>query len=309
MFDGRRFLSLIIIALLGYSLRYIFADTDIDQFRRTVNKLVLYIILPALIFNVVVNSDLGEEFYKVPISALGGILSSLLLAMTIFSLFKISGPARGALVMASAFSNVTYLGLPVLQGVYNTIPEKISIVAILYEVSTSPALLSIGAMVAIYYGNRAQSGPGRMALRIFKLPPIWALVLAVSFKLLHVPVPAFILGCTKILGQMAAGLMILSLGMALRWRRVHYARCVGLAVLIQLIAIPIIVYFISRALNMRQPYWEATVIEAAMPTQLLTLVVADEFNLDTGLLASVIMASTVMSVFTIPAIRFMLFPT
>jgi predicted permease len=60
---------------------------------------------------------------------------------------------------------------------------------------------------------------------------------------------------------------------------------------------------------MRQPYWEATVIEAAMPTQLLTLVVADEFNLDTELLASVIMASTIISVFTIPTIRFLLFRT
>jgi predicted permease len=303
------FLSLVIIAALGYSLRYIFPDIDIDQFRRSINRLVLYIILPALIFNVVMNADIGEEFYKIPLAALAGIFLSLLLAAAVYRFFNISNAAKGALIIASAFSNVTYLGLPVLQGIYPGAADKISIVAVLYEVTTSPALLSIGTIVALYYGNKKRLSLKDTILRVFKLPAIWALALAVILKISHIPVPAFILSPAKILGQMAAGLMILSLGMALKLRIIRHGWCVAVAVFIQLIFIPIIVHGMCRMLGMRQPYWEATVIEAAMPTQLLTLVVADEFNLDTELLASVIMASTIISAFTIPAIRFLLFQT
>jgi predicted permease len=303
------FLSLVIIAALGYSLRYVFPDIDIDQFRRSINRLVLYIILPALIFNVVMNADIGEEFYKIPLAALAGIILSLLLAAAVYRFFNISNAAKGALIIASAFSNVTYLGLPVLQGIYSGAADKISIVAILYEVTTSPTLLSIGAIVALYYGNKKRLSLKETILRIFKLPAIWAVVLAVILKISHIPIPEFILSPTKILGQMAAGLMILSLGMVLKLRIIRHGWCVAVAVFIQLILIPIIVHSMCRILSMRQPYWEATVIEAAMPTQLLTLVVADEFNLDTELLASVIMASTIISVFTIPTIRFLLFRT
>lgn len=89
------FLSLIIIASIGYFLKYLFSDLNIDQFRRTINRLVLYVILPALIFNVVINSDIGEEFFKIPISALGGIILSLLAAMAVFNFFKIPRPAKG----------------------------------------------------------------------------------------------------------------------------------------------------------------------------------------------------------------------
>ena len=58
---------------------------------------------------------------------------------------------------------------------------------------------------------------------------------------------------------------------------------------------------------MQQPFFEASVIEAAMPTQLLTLIIADEFDLDTESLAMTIFVLTVSSVLTIPLIRYLLF--
>jgi predicted permease len=126
-------------------------------------------------------------------------------------------------------------------------------------------------------------------------------------KFLHIPLPEFLLSATKTLSVMAVGLMILSLGMALRPRRVRHIGSLTVVAVIQLIFIPAVVYFIGKALSMEQPWFEATVIEAAMPTQLLTLVVADQFNLDTEILAQAILFTTILSAFTIPLMRYLVF--
>lgn len=301
------FLSLFCIAALGFSLRYILPDVDIERFRRSVNKLVLYVILPALIFNIVFKADVSQEFYKIPLAAFGGIAASLLLALSIFRFANIPASAKGALIIASAFSNVTYLGLPVLQGIFPSEPEKVSLAAVLFEVSTSPSLLSIGALVAFHYGSKGKAGFREMSLRIIAFPPLWALAVAILIKMAGIALPVFVQISARILGQMAAGLMILSLGMALQLRRIRYAGWMALAVSLQLFVAPLIVHALCRGLHMRQPFWEAAVIEAAMPTQLLTLVIADEFSLDIEVLTSVILVSTLASFFTIPLIRALLF--
>lgn len=301
------FISLALIASVGSVLRFVFPDIDIEYFRKSINKLVLYIILPALIFNVVYHAEVGKEFYHIPISAFGGIVAALILASLVFYFIKLPKNTKGALILASAFSNVTYLGLPVLLGIFASIPEKIAVVSVLFEVTTSPVLLSVGVIIALYFGKKSSLSASAILKRILKLPPLWALGIVLLIKLMAVPVPAFFLMATKTLSVTAVGLMILSLGMALRFKKFRHVMPIFLSVLIQLIFIPVVVFNIGKLLNMNEPFFEASVIEAAMPTQLLTLVVADEFNLDTEILAQVIFITTVLSVGTIPLLRYLLF--
>jgi len=301
------FISLALIASIGSVLRLIFPDMDIEYFRKSINKLVLYIILPALIFNVVYHAEIGKEFYHIPISAFGGIVAALILASLVFYFIKLPQNTKGALILASAFSNVTYLGLPVLMGIFASILEKIAVVSVLFEVTTSPMLLSVGVMIALYFGQKSSLSASAVLKRILKLPPLWALGIVLLIKLFAVPVPAFFLMATKTLSVTAVGLMILSLGMALHFKKMRFMMPIFLSVLIQLIFIPVVVFNIGKLLDMNEPFFEASVIEAAMPTQLLTLVVADEFNLDTEILAQVIFITTVLSVGTIPLLRYLLF--
>lgn len=301
------FISLALIAAVGSALRFIFPEMDIGSLRKSINKLVLYIILPALIFNVVYHAEVGKEFYHIPISALGGILAALILASLFFHFIRLPQNTKGALILASAFSNVTYLGLPVLMGIFASIPEKIAVVSVLFEVTTSPVLLSVGVIIALYYGKKSPLSASAILKRILKLPPLWALGFVMLIKVLEVPVPAFFLMATKTLSVTAVGLMILSLGMALRFTKIRFMMPILVSVVIQLIFIPVVVFNIGRLIEMNEPFFEASVIEAAMPTQLLTLVVADEFNLDTEILAQVIFITTVLSVGTIPLMRFFLF--
>ena len=301
------FISLAIIAAIGSVCRYIFPEIDIENLRKSISKLVLFIILPALIFNVIYNAGIGKEFIHVPVAALGGIIAALVLSSMVFIFLRLPQNTKGALILASAFSNVTYLGLPVLIGIFPAIPDKVAVVSVLYEVTTSPILLSIGALIAIYFGKKEIALSSGLLKRIIKLPPLWALGIVLLVKFFAIPVPDFLLQSTKTLSSTAAGLMILSLGMALRFKKIVYLKPILLSVIIQLAFIPFVVFYIGRFLHMSQPHFEATVIEAAMPTQLLTLVVADEFNLDTEVLAQVIFITTVLSLGTIQLMRYLLF--
>jgi predicted permease len=50
----------------------------------------------------------------------------------------------------------------------------------------------------------------------------------------------------------------------------------------------------------------ATTVEAAMPPQLFTLIVADRFNLDTETLAVAVMVLTSLSFLTVPLVNWLL---
>ncbi|MEW5736446.1 MAG: AEC family transporter [Thermodesulfobacteriota bacterium] len=302
------FLSLAAIALVGSMLRHILPGVDIDGFRKNINRLVLFTILPALIFNVVYRAEIGKDFILVPLSAATGILSALALALAAFRFLPLQNRTKGALILGSAFSNVTYLGLPVLMGVFSAIPDKIAVVSVLYEVTTSPLLLSVGVFIAVWFGKKRSYGPFDYVKRICKLPPLWALGIVLAVKLLSVPVPAFLLQACKTLSAAAAGLMILSLGMALRFKRIEHLKPIAISVVLQLAFLPFVVFHTGRLVGLTGPFYEAAVIEAAMPTQLLTLVVADEFDLDTEALAQTIFITTVLSLGTIPLVRHILFP-
>jgi predicted permease len=152
------FLSLALIAGAGASLRYLFPAMDIEYVRKSISKIVLYIILPALIFNVIYHADAGRVFYHVPVAAAGGVLVALAVAAVVIRFFRLPDSSKGALILACVFGNVTYLGLPVLVGIFSDIPEKISVVAVLYDVTASTLLLSVGALVAVRISGGSAGG-------------------------------------------------------------------------------------------------------------------------------------------------------
>lgn len=301
------FLSLGTIALLGSMLQTIFPDWDIESFRKSINKLVLYILLPALIFKVIYTSELGKVFYEVPLVIASGIFGCLFCAWLIFKVITIDRKAKGSLILACAFGNVTYLGLPVLQGIFANNAVDISKVAILSEVTVAPLNLIVGSILAMHYSEEHSLDFKQSLKQVVQLPPIWALVVALAFKFLYIPVPEFILHGAAVLGGTVSGLMILSLGMALKFQKPNHLVPIMAVTGIKLIVSPIIVFFAASALAMNAPYFEAVTLEGAMPSQLLTFVIADRFNLDSELLAQAIFINTMIAFITIPLVKMMLF--
>ncbi len=301
-------LALGLMALLGSLLRYWLPDFDVESARRSIGVLVLNVFLPALVFRVICSVPSGPEMVQIPLVMGIGVVCCLGLALLLFRPLVMPAEEKGALVLASAFGNVTYLGLPVLQGLFPGLSLQVAKVAILSEVTTTPLNLSVGVALGESFRGSVRRGVWRQALRaVVTMPALWAIMVALVWTGSGIPVPGFLMEATRILGNTVTGLMMLSLGMGLRYRRLHRPWPLLLASSIKLLVSPLVVLAAARWIGLEQPYLQAVVLEGAMPTQLLTFVIADRVGLDVERLALCILLNTAASFVTIPLLQGWLF--
>lgn len=297
-------LPLAAIALLGALLRHF--NPAMEQTRQAINKLVLYVLLPALVFRTVMESRLDALFVQIPLVAAAGVLGCLALGFVVFHFLPVPGPTKGAMMLGAAFGNVTYLGLPVLLGVFPDRTEQVSEVSVLFEITKSSLNLTLGAMIAIAYGSQEPITFRNTLFEALKLPPVWALAVAIAWKASGIPCPELVLNTAAILAVTVSGLMMLSLGMALRFKPTRLMALALPVALIKLAVSPLIVFAATGPVGLGGIYGTAAVLEGAMPSQLLSFIIAGKFRLDEETLAFVIMVDTVLAFVTLPVVRSML---
>ena len=295
------FLSLTVVTLAGALMRR--SLFGMEEARQNLNRLVLYAFLPALVFKTVMGSSVDRLFVVIPLAAAGGVLACLAVAFVTFHFLPIPSETKGAMMLASAFGNVTYLGLPVLQGIFPWHPIETAQVAVLFEVTKSSLNLTLGAMLAMAYGSREPIAFRNTVVETIKLPPIWALAGALLWKSIDLPCPAFLLDAAGLMAASVSGMMIFSLGMALRFRFTPLMALALPVMAIKLAFSPLIVSLATGPLGITGIFRDVTILEAAMPSQLLSFVIASRFKLDEATLAFVIMADTLVGFLTLPIVH------
>lgn len=299
------FLALACVAFIGGSLYRILPDVDVARLRRDLNRLVLMVLLPALNFHVIYSAKLGRQIWMVPTAAAGALFAIVILSIAIFWSVK-DGRVKAALVLVCACSNVTYMGLPVVRGLFPEAVQQVTEAVVLYEMTITPINLALGGWLAARYVSRSAMPGGAVLRQVAMMPLIWAIAAGLLLNLAQVPVPAFVLQATSILGQALSGLMMLSLGMALRPEMLRDVRrllpLAAPAIVLKLLVSPALVHLVATSLALPAPYGVATTVLGAMPTQLIVLVTADRYNLDVESVAPIIFVDTILSFVTVPAI-------
>lgn len=271
---------------------------DADTLRNSLTTLVYVLLLPALVLLVLWRAELTLDAVKVAVLAALGIAVGMGSAWLWFRLQRPAAPALGALLLAAAFPNATYMGLPVLEA---SLGPWARAIAIQYDLfACTPLLLSAGILLAQHYGG---TGNGVHPLRnLMRVPPLWAAILGVTLNLLQVPLPTI---PARVMEMLAAGvvpLMLFSLGLGLRWGDGWMRRLslVAPVVVIQLLLTPLIVWGAGSVLGLHGEVHTAVVLEAAMPSMVLGIVLCDRYRLDSSLYAMVVTVTTALSIFTLP---------
>lgn len=269
-----------------------------DTLRNSLTTLVYVLLLPALVLVVLWRADLSLDAVKVALLAVLGIAVGAGSAWLWFSRKRPAGAALGALLLAAAFPNATYMGLPVLEA---SLGPWARAIAIQYDLfACTPLLLSAGVMTAQHYG---ESGDGVHPLRnLMRVPPLWAAIAGVSLNLLEVPLPALFGGVMDMLAVGVVPLMLFSLGLGLRWSGDWGGRLALVlpVVAIQLVLTPLVVWGASDLAGMGGAVRTAVVLEAAMPSMVLGIVLCDRYQLDSSLYAMTVTLSTALSIVTLP---------
>ena len=287
-------LAIILLILIGYLAKKIGLLKPEDSL--TLNKIVINIAIPSLIFLAMFNADLSNLKLLLPITLICIITGSLCgLLVYIFSRARgYSKKTRWTLVGTSTLFNSGFLGYPVVLGIFGATGL---VRAVFYDMGSTILFLSLGIFFILIFGGRYTSIIKRTVL----FPPLWGIILGILANILHLT-PGFIpLDVLKYLSGAAIPMIMISLGLSLEAGDLkNYFGAASFVTLTRLIISPMIAVLMVYILGLHGLEGTVTVVEAGMPSAMLSLVLAASYDLDINAAAACIFLSTVVSMITLP---------
>ena len=301
------FTTLFVLLAAGVLFRYLPGVPPADVMRRAIGAMVLNIFLPALTFGVLVTAPITMDLVAIPAVAMITAMASFGVAWVVFARLmrpRLTSAAIGTLLLATTFCNATYLGLPVVSAV---VGAEYARVAILFDLlGMSLILFTVGTVISVEYGTRGQRHTVAEGLRqVATLPPFLAAVAGLGINLSGIDVPDVVMNVTDVAGRVVAPAMLFSIGLALRMPKLSVLPILAPSLIIKLVIAPAIGALLIGAMISDVQVARATLLEAAMPTMVLTIVFAERYGLDEELLAQAVLFSTIVSMATLPVVAAM----
>lgn len=274
--------------------------------RRALTDLVFYILLPAMVLDVIWRAPVNHTSMKISLVAMSGLACAAIAMWLVLRVLPTTQAQKGSLMLAAIFPNVTYLGLPVLDQVLGSWTNSVVLQFDLF--ACTPVLMTLGILMAHHYGSTER--PVHPLHELMRVPPLWAVAFAIMFNVFDVPQPQIVHGTLSVLSGGVVPLMLIALGMSIRWDSLHL-RFIPLllpVVLISLLWAPTVVFFSSYFFAMPQHVLTAVVLLAAMPTMVFGIVICERYQLDSPLYAAAVTLTTLCSVATLPVWYYFLPP-
>lgn len=271
---------------------------NVESTRTALTGLVYYIFLPGLVLLVLWQAPLNIDAIRISFVAASSVIAWLFISWFVYRLLHTPKAITGALLLAAAFPNATYLGLPVLENVLGTWARSIAIQYDLF--ACTPLLLTIGILVARAHSKIIiKENP---FIVLLKVPPLWAAFIAILLNSFNIDMPMWLQLWLESLASAVVPLMLISLGMGLRWHSISWNNIVVLlpVFFVQLLLMPALALALSQWVGLTDEILVAVILEAAMPSMILGIVICDQYKLDTLLYASAVTLSTLLSLITLP---------
>jgi len=249
---------------------------------------------PCLVFNLIVSSQVSA-------GELGRIVAFTLLLVAVLGVvarvvalpFGLSRPELAAFLIVVMFSNAGNYGLSVVLFAFG---RDVLARAVVYFVTSALLMYSVGIVVA----SSGRSSAGRAAMGLLKVPAMWGLVAAVVVVWTGVRLPLGVERPIELLSAAAIPTMILVLGMQLE-RSAWPARpgLVATAAFLTLVVAPVIGIGLAALLGLTGITRQAVIVEAAMPSAVITTILALEFDVAPTFVTAVVVVTTAISPLTV----------
>lgn len=200
-----KIVPVILIFILGYALKRlnILKKGDGDLFL----KLVFYITLPALITLSIIKIELQPDFIYLPVAAVLIIFVISSIAFLVGKWLKLPKSTFGTFIIGSTIMN-TGFALPFFIAAYGG--EGLARIS-LFDFGNGLLTFTFVYYLACKYGINGASQK-TMAKKLFVLPPIWALLIAITLNLTSVSIPSLGNTFLQLIGGLTIPLIMLALG-------------------------------------------------------------------------------------------------
>jgi hypothetical protein len=280
-----------------------FREVSGKTLRIQLNRLVLNLFFPAILFAIAATTPITPELLSVPLLVgIGSLLAGAVLYLLLYRSplgRNMGNGTRAALMVSGMFGNTFYVGVPVLTFLYGNDASRYA--AFNDMLMTMPLVWSLGVWICTRLGppESAKLHPPIWRL-MMGIPPIWAFI---AGSLLHISGWQFepLIHASRMIGQATIPVTMFVLGLSIPWRDLKPRFAILSVAAVKIVLMPLLVVLVALLLYtpLTEPQY-AAVIEAGMPTMMSALILSDRFHLDTEAAALMIGWTTVLYWLTLP---------
>lgn len=274
------------LILLGTVLRRHLIDGD--AFWSGVEKLVYFVLFPALLFNALAAADIDPgRALPLFLGGLGTMLAGFVLGWLGRGLMGLDAMGFASRLQCAYRFN-TYIGIAIAGKLHGA-------AGIALMGGLCGAMVPFANVMAV--GMLARHGQGSLLRELSRNPLVLATLAGLLFNLAGLELPAPLTSFLKRLGDAAVALGLLAVGAALRWEMVG-GRWTGSAwiVAVKLLFLPAVAWQIGRALGVEGVAFDMLVLFAALPSASSAYILAMRMGGDGAGVAWLISATTLLAV-------------
>lgn len=266
------------------------------------NRFVVYLALPALMIDVMINSSWAELYQPEFFYAFELGVFLIFFGVLAFHWIKTKNPASATIDATSAsYANTGYIGLPLCALTFGADRLGPAMVAAILTVSANFAVSIVLLEASSQSWKSVLTTLKNVSVSLCKNPLIAAPVVAGLFCATGLHLPYGVAQSIKLLGGAASPCALVATGLFLAQRQESASPAIAIElVILKLVAQPLIVWYFAFHVFSMPPLWaKSAVILSALPTGTGPFMLAELYGKGGGIASRTIFLSTVLGILTL----------
>ena len=279
------------------------------EVKNALSKIIVRVTLPLLIVNALTNIELTPARAKnaalVAVLALAVVAVMYAVGALTARLWRLELPAAVIHRCMMAFGNVAFLGYPLIRAIFG---DEGFFYAAVYEFVND---IFVWTFVVCKLNSIGADGkiPLKTQIKNAVNPCTIAFFVSFALMLLKIRPTGLALGLTEGIGSMTTPLSMIFIGGTLAEVRLGGLQRLGsfsAVVLIKMLAAPMLLALLTRALPLSEVARGAFILQVGMPSQTILSVLTLEYGGDSIYTSEGILITTLAALITLPAVYYVL---
>ncbi|MBU7030102.1 MAG: AEC family transporter [Theionarchaea archaeon] len=263
---------------------------------RPIAHVSIFVLLPSLVFTSFLREDILGSLAVTGVYITAFTVFMYVLSVVTCKLLKFDRALQSAFLLSVLFTNSGNYGVPLCTFAFG---EEGMVNALAYMTFGSVIMYTL----AVYVASRGTCSMRDSFKNIFAIPLIYAVVIASVFSYFHVSVPSFLVKPITLLGSAAIPVAMVLLGIQLSRTEVQKAyKPLVLSIVFRLLLSPFVGILITELMGVHGVLRSVLILESSMPTAVNSALIAIEFDAKPGYVSTVVLISTVLSIFSLTAL-------
>jgi len=268
---------------------------------RSLGKIIFYVLYPVMVLDILTRSQLTVfDILRTSGFAISNILISGFLTLLGGYFLKLDRPVLMAVLLTSVFANSGNYGLPLISFAFG---QDALAYASIYYITFALLVNTLGILIASMGRLKFKDA----ILGMLKLPTIYAIIIALIIIRTGWIMPSPVERTVKLLSAGAIPCMLILLGLELERAQWHKnTKAITFSVFMRLVIGPIIGFGVSILFGLKGPSRQAGITDTALPTAVITTILATEYDLEPSLVTAIVFITTILSPLTLTPVLFFL---